>query len=95
MQTPRVSHYQALLHTIQYITTTVNQGNLMNGSVELTIQAFSDSDRASCTDIRRFLTGYLVLLGNSTVSWKFKKQSTVSRSSFEDEYRAIAAASIF
>ena len=32
------------------------------------------------------------MIGQSRVSWKSKKQSTVSKSSFEDEYRALSSA---
>src|SRR4051794_27300133 len=37
------------------------------------------------------LSGFSVFLGNSMVSWRSKKQDTVSKSSTESEYRAIGS----
>jgi len=92
LQNPRIPHFEALLHTLSYIQGTLTPGILLKASNHLSLQAFSDSDWAACPTTRRSVTGYLVLLGNSPISWKSKKQGTVSRSSSEAEYRAMAQA---
>ncbi|WMV10926.1 hypothetical protein MTR67_004311 [Solanum verrucosum] len=40
-------------------------------------------------DSRKSVNGYLVLMGDSPVSWKSKKQATMSLSSAKAEYRAV------
>ena len=92
LKNPREHHVAALHHTLRYLAHTEGQGILLKASDAVSLQAFSDSDWASCPDTRRSVTGYILLLGGSPISWKSKKQGTVSKSSAEAEYRAMAAA---
>ena len=93
MHQPRVPHVQALHHVLRYVSHTLGQGILLCATDHLSLKAYSDSDWATCPNTRRSVTGYVLLLGKSLVSWKSKKQSTLSRSSSEAEYRTMAAAS--
>ncbi|KAK3008087.1 hypothetical protein RJ639_013614 [Escallonia herrerae] len=54
------------------------------------IECFSDADWAGSKLDRKSTTGYCVFVGGNLVSWKSKKQSVISRSSAESEYRAMA-----
>ncbi|BBN67810.1 hypothetical protein Prudu_192S000300, partial [Prunus dulcis] len=54
------------------------------------LKAYSDADWAGDPNDRRSVSGFIVYLGSSPISWASKKQHTVSRSSTKAEYRALA-----
>ncbi|XP_019105475.2 uncharacterized mitochondrial protein AtMg00810-like [Beta vulgaris subsp. vulgaris] len=92
MHSPKIAHYQALVHNLHYVNSTVGQGIFLKASDKLTLQAYCDSDWAARPNTRKSVTGYVLLLGTSPISWNSKKQGTTSKSSSEAEYRAMAQA---
>lgn len=92
MHAPRAEHFQAACRVLRYIKGSPGLGILLRADSALQVYAFCDSDWGACPLTRRSLTGFFVTLGGSPVSWKTKKQATVSRSSAEAEYRSMAVA---
>lgn len=90
MATPTDIHLIVAKRILIYLNGTLQFGIFLQPG-PLSLSAFSDSDWAGDSFDRRSTTGYLVYLGYNPITWSAKKQGTVSRSSTEFEYRALAS----
>jgi hypothetical protein len=52
--------------------------------------AYVDADWGNCPDTRRSTTGFVVMSGSHLITWKSSKQSTISLSTSEAEYKALS-----
>ncbi|KAK1431723.1 hypothetical protein QVD17_08300 [Tagetes erecta] len=92
MHAPRKPHLAFLHRILRYIKGTLDYGLRLTASSITSMTSYSDADWGGCPDSRRSTSGYCVYLGNNLVSWSSKRQPTISRSSAEAEYRAVANA---
>jgi histone deacetylase 1/2 len=92
MHDPREPHLTAVKRILRYLSGTIDHGLQLHRSTQTALTAYTDADWAGCPDTRKSTSGYGVFLGDNLVSWSSKRQQTVSRSSAEAEYRAVANA---
>lgn len=92
LHTPTTVHYSIVKGILRYVSGTINFCLRIVQSKSTLVSAFSDADWASCSDDRCSTGGFAVFLGENLISWNAHKQATVSRSSTEAEYKALANA---
>ncbi|GJS29152.1 ribonuclease H-like domain-containing protein [Tanacetum coccineum] len=91
MHSPLTSNIKIAFKILRYLKSFPGLGIHITKTSRMFLTAYSDTDWAKCVVISKSITGYCVFLNNSLVSCKSKKQNTLSKSSIEAEYRALAS----
>ncbi|KAI3809131.1 hypothetical protein L1987_25100 [Smallanthus sonchifolius] len=95
------NHWSAVKRILRYLQGTSHLGLLIQQKSASVIHAYTDAHKRSLTtfsnadwagslDDRRSMGGYAIYHGSNLISWHARKQRTVSRSSTESEYKALA-----
>jgi len=88
---PRESHLIAVKRIIKYVASSSSIGLWYPKRGDFNLLGYSDADLAGCRVDRKSTSGTCQLLGNRTVSWFSRKQSTVALSTTEAEYVALGS----
>ncbi|XP_049405058.1 uncharacterized mitochondrial protein AtMg00810-like [Solanum stenotomum] len=89
MQDLREPHLAAALRVLRYLLKDPSLGLFMFASASFKLMAFCDSDWDTCPNSRRLVSEFYISLGSSPISWKSKKQTSISLSSAEAVYRSM------
>ena len=92
MDSATPAHMKDLYRDIKHVLDTENKELEIwpTKNKRVTVMAMCDSDNSGDLDTRKSVTGYLVFINGSLVAWRSRGQKTVSLSSCESEYYAMA-----
>ncbi|MCH82526.1 retrovirus-related Pol polyprotein from transposon TNT 1-94 [Trifolium medium] len=96
LSNPLQEHWKAVKRILRYLSGTLHYGLLLQAAPTtqpVSLIGFCDAEWASDPDDRRSTSGACIYIGPNLVSWWSKKQTLVTRSSAEAEYRSLAGLS--
>ena len=80
------SHWTAIQRVLRYLQATANHSLVYSNVSMHGLEGYIDADWGRDSNDRKSTTGYIFRLGDATISWQSKKQSTIAISSTEAEY---------
>lgn len=89
---PGPAHWQALMHVIGYIRSTLDFGITYSKGESIQPAGYVDADYGGCRDTKRSTSGYIFMMAGGPVSWSSKRQATVALSTVEAEYVSLTRA---
>jgi len=94
MHAPTDSYWATVKRILRYLKGTTSYGFHITWGTSFALHGFTDADWAGSIDDRKSTGGYLVLFGQTLISWKSSKQRTVARSYTEAKYKALVEGTV-
>ena len=89
MSSPTIDHWTTVEQILCYLKGALGRGIVYSNHGHNKLECFTNVDWTGSKEEMRSTSGYCVFVEGNLVSWKSKKQSVISRSSAEYEYRAM------
>lgn len=93
LSSPTTIHYDATSRVLKCLKGLHGIYTLFRRESSIQLLGFTNAYWAGCMDTRRSTSGYFFFNRWPLISWRAKKQQTISRSSYEAEYRALSFSS--
>jgi histone deacetylase 1/2 len=90
MHASTYSHWTAVKCILCYLKGTTSYGFHITRGSFFALHGFTDADWAYSINDYKSTGDYLVFFGQTSISWKFSKQSIIARSSTETKYKVLA-----
>ena len=91
MEKPKKCHWEATYNILRYIKKKyLGKGLWFKKNKHMNLVGFSNANYVGDKGDRKSTSGYCTFVRGNLVTWKSKKQTVVSKSSAEAEYRAMA-----
>ncbi|RVX01145.1 Retrovirus-related Pol polyprotein from transposon TNT 1-94 [Vitis vinifera] len=82
---PNQDHWTIVRRVLKYLRGTINYGLCFSGFPSV-LEGFSDANWISNSDEMKSTNEYVFILGGSAVSWKYAKQTCITRSTMEVDF---------
>ena len=90
MHSPYEEHMEAMCQILRYLKGTLGRGLFFKKSEERGVKTFIDVDWAGSVKDKGSTIEYCTFVWGNSVTWGSKKQTVVTRSSVEAEFKALA-----
>ncbi|GMF23042.1 unnamed protein product [Phytophthora fragariaefolia] len=85
------THWEATMRVLKYLKGTSTYGLLLNGKTrDVTYEVYTDASFACLPKERKSVTGYVIQMAGTSISWCSSKQGSVSLSTAEAELIALS-----